>query len=322
MQGVLLLVFSKFCHLPFLRGVQRESTRTGLGGYWVCAMQWKEQPFRIYYEIRVGFVSVGLLGWWLVKNGTCCLLPAECVRPCVGVYVSVWPSHVCWCQHHPWLLLVQSPSLWGQCSSSRPSGFLVLWLSGKKTSSWPCLWAQIHLIHIRAFVFRFILNVLKTRGEILSVSSFCFFYSLKGKQRWRQCKNDNIWPPGVLSQLSLAGSHEEPGATDGGLWNYPATAAVWRRDCHWCAGPWVGGVIFTHYYLAILNLWKGAHNATNEQELILENTVFWFCFYNKLQYLLQLHLRRPHYNTELKTLLFNLYMINVLLLSYNISNIK
>ncbi|XP_053196576.1 inositol polyphosphate 5-phosphatase K [Scomber japonicus] len=34
MQGVLLLVFSKFCHLPFLRGVQRESTRTGLGGYW------------------------------------------------------------------------------------------------------------------------------------------------------------------------------------------------------------------------------------------------------------------------------------------------
>ncbi|TNN71315.1 Phosphatidylinositol 4,5-bisphosphate 5-phosphatase A [Liparis tanakae] len=34
MQGVLLLVFSRFCHLPFLRGVQTESTRTGLGGYW------------------------------------------------------------------------------------------------------------------------------------------------------------------------------------------------------------------------------------------------------------------------------------------------
>ncbi|XP_046901202.1 inositol polyphosphate 5-phosphatase K [Hypomesus transpacificus] len=34
MQGVLLLVFSKFCHLPFLQGVQTESTRTGLGGYW------------------------------------------------------------------------------------------------------------------------------------------------------------------------------------------------------------------------------------------------------------------------------------------------
>ncbi|XP_014855354.1 PREDICTED: inositol polyphosphate 5-phosphatase K-like isoform X1 [Poecilia mexicana] len=34
MQGVLLLVFSKICHLPFLRGVQTQSTRTGLGGYW------------------------------------------------------------------------------------------------------------------------------------------------------------------------------------------------------------------------------------------------------------------------------------------------
>ncbi|XP_068608647.1 phosphatidylinositol 4,5-bisphosphate 5-phosphatase A [Brachionichthys hirsutus] len=34
MQGVLLLVFSRFCHLPFLRGVQTESTRTGLGGCW------------------------------------------------------------------------------------------------------------------------------------------------------------------------------------------------------------------------------------------------------------------------------------------------
>ncbi|XP_023651847.1 inositol polyphosphate 5-phosphatase K [Paramormyrops kingsleyae] len=34
MQGVLLLVFAKYYHLPFLRGVQTESTRTGLGGYW------------------------------------------------------------------------------------------------------------------------------------------------------------------------------------------------------------------------------------------------------------------------------------------------
>ncbi|XP_053542737.1 inositol polyphosphate 5-phosphatase K [Ictalurus punctatus] len=34
MQGVLLLVFSKFCHLPFLRGIQTQSTRTGLGGCW------------------------------------------------------------------------------------------------------------------------------------------------------------------------------------------------------------------------------------------------------------------------------------------------
>ncbi|XP_034547417.1 phosphatidylinositol 4,5-bisphosphate 5-phosphatase A [Notolabrus celidotus] len=34
MQGLLLLVFSKYFHLPFLRGVQTETTRTGLGGYW------------------------------------------------------------------------------------------------------------------------------------------------------------------------------------------------------------------------------------------------------------------------------------------------
>ncbi|TNM91912.1 hypothetical protein fugu_018924 [Takifugu bimaculatus] len=34
MQGVLLLVFSKYRHLPFLRGVQTQSTRTGLGGCW------------------------------------------------------------------------------------------------------------------------------------------------------------------------------------------------------------------------------------------------------------------------------------------------
>ncbi|XP_072289385.1 inositol polyphosphate 5-phosphatase K [Eucyclogobius newberryi] len=34
MQGVLLLIFAKYFHLPFLRGVQTETTRTGLGGYW------------------------------------------------------------------------------------------------------------------------------------------------------------------------------------------------------------------------------------------------------------------------------------------------
>ncbi|XP_010895673.2 phosphatidylinositol 4,5-bisphosphate 5-phosphatase A [Esox lucius] len=34
MQGVLLLVFAKYYHLPFLRGMQTETTRTGLGGYW------------------------------------------------------------------------------------------------------------------------------------------------------------------------------------------------------------------------------------------------------------------------------------------------
>ncbi|KAL6465760.1 hypothetical protein MHYP_G00258930 [Metynnis hypsauchen] len=34
MQGVLLLVFAKYFHLPFIRGVQTENTRTGLGGIW------------------------------------------------------------------------------------------------------------------------------------------------------------------------------------------------------------------------------------------------------------------------------------------------
>ncbi|XP_064164553.1 phosphatidylinositol 4,5-bisphosphate 5-phosphatase A-like isoform X1 [Anguilla rostrata] len=34
MQGVQLLVFCRYPHLPFLRGVQTQSTRTGLGGYW------------------------------------------------------------------------------------------------------------------------------------------------------------------------------------------------------------------------------------------------------------------------------------------------
>ncbi|KAL7836422.1 hypothetical protein AOLI_G00277060 [Acnodon oligacanthus] len=34
MQGVLLLVFAKYFHLPFIRSVQTENTRTGLGGIW------------------------------------------------------------------------------------------------------------------------------------------------------------------------------------------------------------------------------------------------------------------------------------------------
>ncbi|XP_045441686.1 phosphatidylinositol 4,5-bisphosphate 5-phosphatase A isoform X2 [Pipistrellus kuhlii] len=34
MQGVILLLFAKYFHLPFLRDVQTDCTRTGLGGYW------------------------------------------------------------------------------------------------------------------------------------------------------------------------------------------------------------------------------------------------------------------------------------------------
>lgn len=35
MQGVILLVFAKYYHLPFLQDIQTDCTRTGLGGYWV-----------------------------------------------------------------------------------------------------------------------------------------------------------------------------------------------------------------------------------------------------------------------------------------------
>ncbi|NXQ49969.1 PI5PA phosphatase, partial [Catharus fuscescens] len=34
MQGVILLVFAKYYHLPFLHDIQTDCTRTGLGGYW------------------------------------------------------------------------------------------------------------------------------------------------------------------------------------------------------------------------------------------------------------------------------------------------
>ncbi|KAM9330791.1 phosphatidylinositol 4,5-bisphosphate 5-phosphatase A [Gastrophryne carolinensis] len=34
MQGCLLLVFAKYYHLPYLRDIQTDCTRTGLGGYW------------------------------------------------------------------------------------------------------------------------------------------------------------------------------------------------------------------------------------------------------------------------------------------------
>lgn len=122
MQGVLLLVFSKFCHLPFLRGVQTESTRTGLGGYWVRATHWRApEPLPLSHSC---LRERGVQG---KGRGVCVTLPTGV---CLGVCVSVWPSHECRCQHHPWLLLVQSPSLWGQCSS-RLSGSLVLWLRGK-----------------------------------------------------------------------------------------------------------------------------------------------------------------------------------------------
>lgn len=51
MQGVILLLFAKYYHLPFLRDVQTDCTRTGLGGYWVSAgppgrLEWESSPQR------------------------------------------------------------------------------------------------------------------------------------------------------------------------------------------------------------------------------------------------------------------------------------
>lgn len=39
MQGVILLVFAKYYHLPFLQDIQTDCTRTGLGGYWVSVVR-------------------------------------------------------------------------------------------------------------------------------------------------------------------------------------------------------------------------------------------------------------------------------------------
>lgn len=48
MQGVILLLFAKYYHLPFLRDVQTDCTRTGLGGYWVSGggpeCGWQDSP--------------------------------------------------------------------------------------------------------------------------------------------------------------------------------------------------------------------------------------------------------------------------------------
>lgn len=44
MQGVILLLFAKYYHLPFLRDVQTDCTRTGLGGYWVSRARGEYGP--------------------------------------------------------------------------------------------------------------------------------------------------------------------------------------------------------------------------------------------------------------------------------------
>lgn len=81
MQGVLLLVFSKFCHLPFLRGVQTESTRTGLGGYWVCGMHGRALLLTLR-SVVTSFVA-GLwqwnLGGWRDESVCVCGRICQCV---------------------------------------------------------------------------------------------------------------------------------------------------------------------------------------------------------------------------------------------------
>lgn len=67
MQGLLLLVFAKYFHLPFLRGVQTETTRTGLGGYWVrLILFWDDHCYGKYTH---GMLS--LAHWyWAQKHWT------------------------------------------------------------------------------------------------------------------------------------------------------------------------------------------------------------------------------------------------------------
>lgn len=76
MQGVLLLVFSKWCHLPFLRGVQTESTRTGLGGYWVRASKGAAVNSEMYsIEMLVGGFYQDVKRW--------CVWSLLCVDACM-----------------------------------------------------------------------------------------------------------------------------------------------------------------------------------------------------------------------------------------------
>lgn len=42
MQGVMLMVFARYYHLPFLQDIQTDCTRTGLGGYWVSVDKGRE----------------------------------------------------------------------------------------------------------------------------------------------------------------------------------------------------------------------------------------------------------------------------------------
>lgn len=70
MQGLLLLIFAKYFHLPFLRGVQTETTRTGLGGYWV---RWQLTPLCDQNTSKLSNSQNVALIPWLLRASTACI---------------------------------------------------------------------------------------------------------------------------------------------------------------------------------------------------------------------------------------------------------
>lgn len=174
MQGVLLLVFSKFCHLPFLRGVQTQSTRTGLGGYWVRAthyrvLLWNQLRFMMLQKLKWAHVTGGSKG----RYSVCVLPPASrCMHAWVHMSVCDLPVHVdvsitpgcCWCS----LLLFEVSAAAADC--------LAFWCCecwGKKTTR-PCSRAQIWLIYADVCL---ILNLVCIRGPF---DAACFPVILRG----------------------------------------------------------------------------------------------------------------------------------------------
>lgn len=85
MQGVLLLVFSKYRHLPFLRGVQTQSTRTGLGGCWVRAVHGLSDSD---LSDRLRCKICGVSGGWRVEVVRVCPAVGWSASGCVCHFVT------------------------------------------------------------------------------------------------------------------------------------------------------------------------------------------------------------------------------------------
>ncbi|NXG55282.1 PI5PA phosphatase, partial [Hemiprocne comata] len=81
MQGVILLVFAKYYHLPFLQDIQTDCTRTGLGGYWVS----------------VALGEVGKSGGFLRSHG---ILLVQGNKGGVSVRLSIFGHMVCFLNCH------------------------------------------------------------------------------------------------------------------------------------------------------------------------------------------------------------------------------